>query len=198
MKKNLIFLLIFGLIILSISACGANSNDGNINSTVESKASAPQMGAPSFSTEPVNPIAADTNNIPANEQNFEVANQTRYIIYNGEINIQAEDILEAEKKIKQLVEEVGGFIVEARADEDDTRYFRYYNFRIPAEDFQTTMNNIIELKLGKIITNRQNSSDVTEEYLDIEARIKAKRAYEERLLQLFQQANKTEDLLKIS
>ena len=40
--------------------------------------------------------------------------------------------------------------------------------------------------------------DVTEQYVDLESRVKSKRAVEERLLEFMSNAKKTEDLLKIS
>jgi len=43
-----------------------------------------------------------------------------------------------------------------------------------------------------------SGNDVTEEYVDLESRLKAKNAVEKRLLSLMEQATKTEDLLKIS
>lgn len=40
--------------------------------------------------------------------------------------------------------------------------------------------------------------DVTEEYIDLESRLKSKQAVESRLLSFMEQAEKTEDLLAIS
>ena len=49
------------------------------------------------------------------------------------------------------------------------------------------------------VNNRHVSGqDVTEEYVDLESRLKSKKAVEARLLDFMKQAQKTEDLLKIS
>ncbi len=43
-----------------------------------------------------------------------------------------------------------------------------------------------------------SGDDVTEEYVDLESRLKSKRVVEERLISFMNNAEKTEDLLKIS
>lgn len=51
---------------------------------------------------------------------------------------------------------------------------------------------------AKVMEKVSNGQDVSEEYVDLESRLRSKEAVEERLLTFMDQAKKTEDLLKIS
>ncbi len=50
----------------------------------------------------------------------------------------------------------------------------------------------------KVHQRNVSGSDVSEEYVDLESRLKSKRTVESRLLEFMQKATTTEDLLKIS
>ena len=57
----------------------------------------------------------------------------------------------------------------------------------------------IQKKLAAEVLERNvTGQDVTEEYVDLESRLKSKRAVEKRLLEFMDDAEKTDDLLKIS
>ncbi|MBW9235445.1 DUF4349 domain-containing protein, partial [Leptospira santarosai] len=55
-----------------------------------------------------------------------------------------------------------------------------------------------EGEAAKVLERNVTGQDVTEQYVDLESRVRSKRAVEERLLDFMSKAQKTEDLLKIS
>ncbi len=55
-----------------------------------------------------------------------------------------------------------------------------------------------EGEAAEVLTRNVTGEDVTEQYIDLESRVKSKRTVEERLLVFMGKAEKTEDLLKIS
>src|SRR5690625_5078504 len=69
--------------------------------------------------------------------------------------------------------------------------------RIPEKHFQTFLNDTEE-EAAEVLARNVSGQDVTEQYVDLESRLKSKRAVEERLLKFMTDAEKTEDLLKIS
>src|SRR5690625_5914174 len=69
--------------------------------------------------------------------------------------------------------------------------------RIPQEKFQEFIK-LVEEGSYKVLESSTSGQDVTEEYVDLESRLKSKRVVEERLISFMEQAEKTEDLLKIS
>jgi hypothetical protein len=69
--------------------------------------------------------------------------------------------------------------------------------RIPQKNFQEFLH-VAEGQAAEVIQRNITGQDVTEEYVDLGARLKSKRVVEERLTSFMKGARKTEDLLKIS
>lgn len=68
--------------------------------------------------------------------------------------------------------------------------------RIPAEKFDTFLETISESAVS-LESKKVSAKDVTEEYVDIEARIKTKKELEARYAQLLQRAAKVSEVLEI-
>ncbi len=69
--------------------------------------------------------------------------------------------------------------------------------RIPAKQFQSFLTILDEGNM-KVQEKAVSGEDVTEQYVDLTARLEAKEVVEKRLLSFMEKAEKTEDLLKIS
>ncbi len=71
-----------------------------------------------------------------------------------------------------------------------------WRFRVPVDHFDSFVESIVAL--GELERNNRTSQDVTEQYYDIEARIKNKRLEEQTLAKILQErSGKLEDVLKI-
>lgn len=122
----------------------------------------------------------------------------RMVIFNAEMALRVENYEKARNALEQKANSYNGYIVQSSSSRyDDEQQSGTMTFRIPQENFQAFLNDAEGLAVK--VNNRQVSGqDVTEEYVDIESRLKSKRAVEARLLEFMKQAQKTEDLLKIS
>jgi len=120
------------------------------------------------------------------------------IIYNGSLYIEVDDINEAAKQINAAILNTNGYLINSYKNENDYHINAYYEYKIPVDQFHNVFSQIENMPIGKITSQNTGSTNVTEEYYDIEARLNAKRAYEARLLEFLAKAEKTEDLLKIS
>ena len=69
--------------------------------------------------------------------------------------------------------------------------------RVPGNYFHRFITDA-EGEAAEVLTRNVTGQDITEQYVDLESRVKSKRAVEERLLEFMVNAEKTEDLLKIS
>ena len=71
-----------------------------------------------------------------------------------------------------------------------------WRIRIPVEQFDSFVDSIVSL--GELERNNRTSQDVTEQYYDLEARIKNKKVEEQTLNKILQErSGKLEDVLKI-
>lgn len=122
----------------------------------------------------------------------------RMVIFNAEMNLRVKNFEKARNALEQKAKGYNGYIVQSSSSSyEDGQQSGTMTFRIPQEHFQAFLNDAEGLSVE--VYNRQvTGQDVTEEYVDLESRLRSKRAVEARLLEFMKNAQKTEDLLKIS
>ncbi|NME06449.1 DUF4349 domain-containing protein [Psychrobacillus sp. BL-248-WT-3] len=122
----------------------------------------------------------------------------RKIIHKANISANVKELTVAQEKITEKVSKYNGYIVESNNfQESDSRSHGRMVVRVPEEHFETFLSEA-EGQVTKVLERNITGEDVTEQYVDLESRLKSKRAVEARLLVFMESAEKTEDLLKIS
>jgi Domain of unknown function (DUF4349) len=126
---------------------------------------------------------------------------SRKVIRNAELSIEVASPAAAESKVSALVEHLGGYIAsstrEMAADEGARSEARVsLSLRVPADRMDEALREIKRLG-GGAETEKIGSEDVTDEYIDIEARVTNQRHLEQQLVSLLAQANKVDDALKV-
>jgi hypothetical protein len=105
----------------------------------------------------------------------------RMIIYNGEIALVVEDTVASQEKITTLASEWGGYISNASSYAYEGGLMRItLTVRVPAEKFNEAMAALRAMAL-EISSETIGSQDVTQEYVDLESRLKALEAKAARL-----------------
>jgi hypothetical protein len=124
----------------------------------------------------------------------------RLIIRTGNISLVVEDTRATQETIDSMVQgmaDQGAFVVssdEYGGDEDSQPHITM-SIRIPAARFDETMDRLADLAVH--VNNRNESAqDVTEEYVDLEARLESLETARQRLLEIMQEARVTKDLLE--
>ncbi|TKC18496.1 DUF4349 domain-containing protein [Robertmurraya kyonggiensis] len=188
MYRIRLWMLLVVSLVLVLAACSAASEESTEQSGMD-KATAED----SSKTENV----AITEGSSENEENpSQVIN--RMVIYNAELSIEVKDFQESMTQIEAKAAKYGGYIVESNTYQDvEEIYSGTIIARVPQDKFQAFLNDTEGLAV-KVHNRTVNGEDITEEYIDLESRLKSKRVVEERLLEFMKQAEKTEDLLKIS
>ena len=125
----------------------------------------------------------------------------RVIIRNGDISMTVENTREARRNIEQMVASMaqdGAFIVssnESGSGREGNPYISM-SIRVPADRFAEVMARLTEMAVeGTNPSISETADDVTEEYVDLQARIENLEAARDRLLVLMEDARTTEDLL---
>jgi len=136
--------------------------------------------------------------LQTNEQNLiNIEIDNRKIIKEGYITFETADVNKTKTLILQTIQELNGYISndDVRSDYND-RILHWLTIHAPADKLDLLLKNISESakKLdGKSITAR----DVTVEYIDIETRIRTKKALQNRYIELLKQATKVDEILNI-
>lgn len=122
---------------------------------------------------------------------------SRKIIYDADIALVVEDFATTEPKVSKLVEAAGGFIAEqSLLGSPGSQRSARWKVRVPADGLESFRNEL--KRLGEVERDTLTSSDVTEQFYDIEARIKNKQLEEETIAQILKErSGKLEDILKV-
>lgn len=126
----------------------------------------------------------------------------RKIIRNAEITIEVPSTTDAQHQVTSIAETHGGFIVtsEAKQRESNDPAQRTLDIklvvRVPSNQFGRAFDEIKRLA-GNTPSENVTSQDVTEDFIDLEARIKTQKALEVQFLEIMRQANKIADALEV-
>lgn len=120
----------------------------------------------------------------------------RKLIKKGNVEFETGDIHKTYDHILTVVEKYGGYIASEREHQSHYRTSNSISIRIPYQHFDIFLAEAtdgVKHFDSKIIT----VSDVTEEFLDISARLKTKKEMEIRFLGLLKKANTIEEVLTV-
>jgi hypothetical protein len=126
----------------------------------------------------------------------------RKIVRNADITIEVASTTDAQHSVTSIAESHGGFVVtsEAKQRENVDPAQRTLDIklvvRIPATSFGPTLDEIKKLA-ANIPEANVTGQDVTEEFIDLEARIKTQKALEVQFLEIMKGARKVEDALEV-
>lgn len=126
----------------------------------------------------------------------------RKIIRNADLTIEVTSPTETQHRIVSIAEMHGGFVVTSEAKQRDNNEPAKRTLdirlvvRIPENQFGGALDQIRGLATNLSHEN-VTGQDVTEEFIDLEARIKTQKALEAQFLQIMRQAGKIVDALEV-
>lgn len=95
---------------------------------------------------------------------------------------------------RTIAEAAGGFLVSTSVD-GSARQHGEFSIRVPAERFEETLSALEEL--GKIAGEDVTGEDVSEEFVDLEARLRNATAQEEVLFRLYDRSTTIADTIRV-
>ena len=125
----------------------------------------------------------------------------RKIIKNADLSIEVDAPKEAQARIASIAEAQGGFVVTSEFKQSGSGASKPTEtvtivVRVPASQFGAAVD-AIRGSGNRIIQEKISGQDVTEEYIDLEARIRTQKALEGQFLEIMKQARKVEDALEV-
>jgi hypothetical protein len=178
-------MLMFSLFLLLVG-CSSNEKDDSASESQDEKAES-KMDA-SISGNKVQEEAAEKEGMT----------DERKVIHKAQLELKVKNLEKAQMKIENKAAEYGGYVVESNVYREDEELVEgTITVRVPEAHFQDFLTDS-EGEASEVVGRNVTGQDVTEQYVDLKSRLKSKRAVEERLLAFMKDAEKTEDLLKIS
>ena len=133
--------------------------------------------------------------ITVNEKSAQNINVTkRMVVKSGTMGIEIEKFDEAAVKVNDITKKFGGYISKTTSSQNNGgKKQGTLTIKVPADKYEDLISEISGI--GKVMSQNISSNDITEEYIDLEARLKTQKELEERLLKLL--ADKTARLTDV-
>ena len=125
----------------------------------------------------------------------------RKIIRTAQITIETESVEEICGRIEMLAASFGGYVQQSSinrnsgASDSNERLSGSVQIAVPSEMFDQVLTQLPSL--GKVLHKNVSGQDVTEEYVDLEARLKNWRAQEDQLNLIMTKAHNVEEILAV-
>lgn len=121
---------------------------------------------------------------------------TRKIMYKANLTMQVEAYVEAQAKIQEAVQLSGGYVLQFSENMSSTEKGGTFVIKVPATGFTSLLTKLEQIQ--PTMQKNIQGQDVTEEFVDLTARLKAKQVVESRLIAFMEKATKTDELVQFS
>jgi hypothetical protein len=173
------------LVVLAVTACSKRSAPAQAEpAPMDLPKAAPATEKPASAGQGSEPLAP----VPAVQ---------RKLIQNAELEVQVKSYADARQAVDAELARVKGYLANAQIDHAEGRVSRAeLSLRVPAEQLTEVLGDF--KKLGTVLHESIKTQDITEEYVDLQARLSNARKLEARLLELLASGAKdVKDLLEV-
>ncbi len=196
MKNKLILLSLF---IALFSGCNSGSKPDMSGSGGAGTTTVSTEMAKSSSSEgeaATDEVQGEESVAPADPPQMPSPGTPKKLIKNADIRIKVDDLQKAESYVNNQVKLAGAYI--ASNNSDNTAGFRTISLQIRVDyrKFESLMAHITP-EGGFVDSKKISSQDVTSEYVDVESRIKSKKAVEARYRELLKEAHSIKDIIEV-
>ena len=126
--------------------------------------------------------------------------EERMIIWTGNISLIVTDAGESLEQVEGIARDLGGYVVSSSSWYQGEQLRARLTIRVPAEEFDAAMARLTDLAI-RVESRNISTQDVTEEYTDLDARLRNLEATEKELLELLtevrERTGKAEDILAV-
>jgi len=192
MRKLLLATLALGLLV-ACSGAGAPTAAGGASGIGRDGGPESAEFAKGAAAPGTDQAATQPNSIPIPA----AADPTRALILTASISMRAQDPWGAADRAQAVATSLGGEVMSmSQSGKGDDRSASVV-LRVPAERFNDALRQLRALSDVEVLSSSVDSKDVTEQFVDLEARLRAKQAEEQRYLALLARAERIEDILRI-
>lgn len=182
----------------------AMSSDGEESGTIQEPAPEPAMTMDAYDDMATEEEAAASDDL-ADEALDDYGNgaepavepvsyaQNRVIVHTARVSLVVEDVSDGVERVAAIAQDLGGWMVSSDRASGHTGHVA---IRVPAASLKVALNRIEGVGL-EVESQSVTSQDVTDEYVDIEARLVSLKATRDRLLTFLEQADEVEEALLV-
>ncbi|MBB5954695.1 hypothetical protein FHS29_001265 [Saccharothrix tamanrassetensis] len=177
---------IAALALLALAGCSSSDGGGDSQAAVAPQAEQATPGRAGAQTK--SPPGAQQENTAA-----ESVAQNRQLIRTASVELRTPDVTTVLAKVKELAIAEGGF----PAQENATKNHGTVTLRVPGDRLDAVLKSLTELSGVDVARREVRTEDVTEQVVDVEARLANQRASVERVRGLLERASTTSEITQI-
>ncbi len=136
-------------------------------------------------------VSDQTNLAPSDQDLF-----SRKIIQNTSIDLKVKDVTNAYNEVERIAIVAGGYLADSSVSSTDSKPSATLTIRVPTDQYQKVMDSIRALAI-KVESETSRADDITDQYTDLQARLRSAQALEATYLGLLDKAQTIDDILKI-
>jgi PKD repeat protein len=198
MKKLLFGLLIVLLLFVAIGCGGGESTNEGVNGW-DNDGSGQQVTMTTTQTVGSDMYIPAPITISPEKGGFSGDSTTttdRMVIKNAYLTIVVDNITSVMAQITTFAANYGGFVVNSNIGENQNQLYASISFRVLAERFDDTIAALHNLAVD-VKSESTTGQDVTQEYTDLNSRLRNLEASEAQLLELMTKAGSVEEILAV-
>jgi len=146
-----------------------------------------------------------SDNIVLEEEKMEIVNynqapvqkkQSQKIIKTARLRYETQDLEATRAQVLDVIKNAQAYIQDDNSGKDYNQLYHRLTVRVPTKNFQQVLDGVAQ-GVAYFDERTINQKDVTEEFIDLNARLKAKRKLEDRYLALLAKAKNVKEMLEI-
>lgn len=193
-RRTVVTVLVLAAVLLAgCSGTGGGpvglSSDGN----EQARATGPADGAATAGGAEGTPAAQGAESRAAEVQ------AARSLVRTARVTLEVESVPEVRSELTAAARDRGGFVAASSTTQHDRGNRTWATarivLRVPSDTFGGTLETVKES--GEVRSAESETTDVTDRLVDLEARLENLRAQRDRLRTLYEEANETEDVLRV-
>lgn len=184
-------LLVGVAVVAALAVAGCSAGDDSGGNASQGAAQEVAAGQPGAEQDPAGAQQAQ----PGNAAPAQLRQESRSIIYTGEITVRVEDVDRAAARVGALADGAGGFVAGDKRSSNEEQSEAHLTLRVPAERFIATVDELA--RLGEEESRGISTEDVTQQVVDLDAQIASQNASVERTRALLARAQSIGEIVSI-
>jgi Domain of unknown function (DUF4349) len=180
-------MLVLAVSLIALTGCSAGGNGGSSSSSAgrgDAAARAPRQ-------------PAGVGGGGATAESVRLA-PAQAIVYTADLSMRAGDVARASGEAKRIVTAAGGYVGNENAtDEAGSHPSATITFKIPSAKYQGVLAQLASSSVGRRLSLRQQTDDVTQEFADVASRVKSAQATLASFRKLLNRAESVDDVVRL-
>ncbi|MDD5362679.1 MAG: DUF4349 domain-containing protein [Ignavibacteria bacterium] len=197
MNSKSIFLILFAGMLL-LSGCEKKMQDKESVPPPNTMTEMPEQKKIDVQKKEINKTSGITEETSKTvDEKIPDVKQQRMIIKIGTMNLEVDKYEDAEYKLNEAVKKYGGYVSNAASNQNAAgKKYGSITLKVPADKFDALTADATAI--GKVMSQNIQASDITEEYVDLEARLKTQKELEQRLIKLLnEKASRLAEVIEV-